>query len=63
MPTLEGKARRRKTIKVRPLFDSMASIRTANKSIGHHFFDRAAMKAFNSKVESGVSGGRCFISS
>lgn len=42
---------------------SMAGVRDANKRAGNHFFDRSAMRFFASRIESGLYGGRFFITS
>ena len=44
-------------------FRTITEIKAANKSIGHHFFSRGAMRFFNSKIESPVLRGRYFITS
>ena len=42
---------------------SMADVRAANKAIGHHFFDRASMKHWRSKVETKLFANGCFVTS
>ncbi len=42
-------------------FASIAEIREANKSLGHHWFDPDAMEAFGTTIESEVIGGRYFV--
>lgn len=44
-------------------FKTIADVRAANKASGHHWFDRSTMKIFGSRVESGLYGGKYFISS
>lgn len=44
-------------------FETVRQVRGANRAGGFHFFDRAAMAAFGSKVERGVHGGRYVITS
>lgn len=45
------------------MFANMAEAKKAHKNFGGHFFDREAMKFFNSKVESQLIDGRFFITS
>jgi hypothetical protein len=45
------------------MFRSISQIKDANKRIGHHWFQPEAMRFFRSRIESGVYGGRYFISS
>jgi hypothetical protein len=45
------------------MFSNMSELRERNKSLGHKFFDREMMKAFNSKVETALYRGRWFIMS
>ena len=42
-------------------YETVAEIREANRAAGHHFFDRATMEFFRSKVLPGVYGGRFFV--
>lgn len=42
---------------------TMADVRAANKAARKHFFDRATMKFFGSRVESGLLRGGFFITS
>lgn len=44
-------------------FTTLAEFKTLNRSTGRHFFDRDAMKFFNSRIESGLIGGRFFVTS
>lgn len=44
-------------------YRSISEIKAANKAIGHHWFDRNTMRAFQSRIESTVYHGRYFISS
>jgi hypothetical protein len=41
----------------------MDDVRSANRKIGNHWFDRGTLKFFNTKIESGLIGGRYFITS
>jgi hypothetical protein len=42
---------------------SLHEIRKANESIGHHWFEPDTMRFFDSKIETGVIGGRYFVTS
>ena len=42
---------------------SMADVRAANKAIGHHFFDRASMKHWKSRIETPLYANGCFVTS
>lgn len=42
---------------------TMAEAKQANKNFGGHFFDRQAMRFFNSKIESELIEGRFFVTS
>ncbi len=44
-------------------FVNITEIKQANKNLGEHFFDRASMRFFNSRVESKVLRGRYFVTS
>ena len=44
-------------------YDSMARIREANKASGGHWFERGAMRFFNTKIEGGPYGGHYFVTS
>lgn len=44
-------------------FKNMKSVRKANKSIGHFFFDRNNMKFWDTKVETPLYRGRYFVTS
>lgn len=44
-------------------FKNMADVKAANKAIGHHFFDKDAMRFFNSRIEGELYGGRYFVTS
>ncbi len=41
----------------------MADVRAANAKVGGHWFDRGALRFFNSKLESKLIGGRFFVTS
>jgi len=43
------------------MFNTIADVRTANRKLGRHFFDRETMRFFNSKVYPYVYGGSFFI--
>lgn len=45
------------------MFDTITAIKAANRAAGLHFFDADSMRFFRSKVESGVIGGRFFVTS
>jgi len=45
------------------MFNSMSELRKKNKEIGHRFFSREMMRAWNSKLESALFRGRWFIMS
>lgn len=44
-------------------FSSVAQLKVFVTNSGSHFFDRGAMKFFNSKIESGILQGAYFITS
>lgn len=44
-------------------YQTIAAIKDANRARGHHWFDPGALSFFNSRVESGVKGGRFFAHS
>lgn len=44
-------------------FSSIPALKAAARNSGSHFFDAAAMRFFNSKIEGGMIGGRWFITS
>ena len=44
-------------------WSSIAEVRKANRQLGHHWFDRDTMAFFASRVETGILGGRYFVSS
>lgn len=44
-------------------FTSIGEIRQANRAIGHHWFDPAALRYFGCRVGSTVYGGRYFVTS
>jgi hypothetical protein len=44
-------------------YRSMADVESANRQIGNHWFDRDTMRFFNTKIESGLIGGKYFITS
>lgn len=45
------------------MFRTISEVKAANKAIDNHWFSRSTMKFFNSHVESGIYGGRYFITS
>lgn len=45
------------------MFKSMSELRERNKALGHRFFDREMMRAFNSKIETALFRGRWLIMS
>jgi hypothetical protein len=45
------------------MFSTIAQIKQANRRAGFHFFDRASMRFFSSRVSSLVVAGRYFITS
>lgn len=45
------------------MFNSMSELRKKNKAIGHRFFSREMMRAYDSKLESALFRGRWFIMS
>lgn len=44
-------------------FLNIADVRRANKAKGHHWFDKATMEFFASRIESRLIAGRYFITS
>ncbi len=42
---------------------TIADVKALNKRAGQHFFDRATMKFFNSRIESTLMKGNYFITS
>lgn len=46
-----------------PAFSTVSAIREANRAAGLHFFDPSSMRFFDSRVLSGVIGGRYFVTS
>ncbi len=44
-------------------YRAIADVRAANKAVGGHWFDRSSMRFFNSVIESGLIGGRFFVTS
>jgi hypothetical protein len=44
-------------------YQTMADVKDANRRIGNHWFDRSTMRFFNTKIESGLIGGKYFITS
>lgn len=42
-------------------FESMAQVRAANKALGHTWFGRYEMRFFNTRICTGVLGGRYFV--
>lgn len=45
------------------MFTSMTQIMQANIRSGGHFFDRATMRFFNSRISADVYGGHYFVTS
>lgn len=45
------------------MYRTIQEIKAANKAAEQHFFDEDTMRFFRSRVESGVIGGRYFITS
>lgn len=45
------------------MYKTIAEIRAANRRNESCFFDKAAMKFFGSRIESGIYGGRYFVTS
>lgn len=44
-------------------YETMADVKSANRQIGNHWFERGTMRFFNTKIESGLIGGKYFITS
>lgn len=44
-------------------YNTITDIRNANKAIGHHWFEPGTMRFFQSRIASGVLGGRYFVTS
>lgn len=44
-------------------YRTIEDVKAANRQIGNHWFDRSTMRFFNTKLESGLIGGRYFITS
>jgi hypothetical protein len=44
-------------------FSTINEIKAANKAKGHHWFSEGTMEFFGSQIESGVIGGRYFVTS
>lgn len=44
-------------------FTTIADVRAANKAAGQHWFERGTMRFFQTRIESALYGGRCFITS
>lgn len=44
-------------------FKTLADVRAANQAIGNHWFDRATMRWWKTRIESSLRGGRFFITS
>lgn len=42
---------------------SMADVRAANKAAGKHWFDRATMKHWRSRIETPLYASGCFVTS
>lgn len=42
---------------------TLSEFKALNKQVGNHFFDRDAMRFFNSRIESGLLKGKFFITS
>jgi hypothetical protein len=45
------------------VYRTIEDVKAANRSIGNHWFDRSTLRFFNCKIESGLIGGRYFITS
>lgn len=45
------------------MFKTISEVKKANKEIGQFFFEKATMRFFNSRIESGILKGRFFITS
>lgn len=45
------------------MFKTIVEVKEANKQSGNHFFDRATMRFFNSRIESRLYGGKYFVTS
>lgn len=45
------------------MFKNVAEVKIANRAINNHWFEPRTMRFFNSHVESGMYGGRFFITS
>lgn len=44
-------------------YQTIEDVKAANRQIGGHWFDRSTMRFFNTKIESGLIGGKYFITS
>jgi hypothetical protein len=44
-------------------YRTIEDVKAANRQIGNHWFDRGTMRFFNTKIESGLIGGKYFITS
>jgi len=44
-------------------YRTVADVKRANAELGHHFFDREALRFFNSRIGSTVYAGRYFVTS
>jgi hypothetical protein len=44
-------------------FEYISEVKAANKAKGHHWFAKGTMEFFASRIESGVIGGRYFVTS
>ena len=42
---------------------TLADVRAANKAAGHHWFSRATMRFFGTRIETTVYKNRCFVTS
>ena len=42
---------------------TMADVKRANKALGHHFFEPAALRFFDGRVGATLYGGRYFVTS
>ena len=54
------------TVESMPRYRTMADVKRSNQEAGFHFFDRATMRFFDSRIESGLyrgPGGVYFITS
>jgi len=55
--------RRRRHAHSPAVFRTLADVKEANHAAGHHFFERGALRFFNSRMESGLLRGKYFVTS